>query len=146
MTYVSLAHRTASPSFACIAGSPLDSGGLFTGVLDLASNSTAGNWLAARDLDVTSMAQGQPSSYPRETGRSRPLMCAQFDTVRHGFLKSQGFECNLFAIQALLAVKSEIYYCTCCAHVWNPSRVNYHDASRMCGCLLVCKKREASSR
>lgn len=57
-------------------------GGPFTAVLDLASNSTAGNWAAARDLDVTSMAQGQSSSYPRETGRSRPLMCAQFDTVR----------------------------------------------------------------
>ncbi|CAM9148565.1 unnamed protein product [Ascophyllum nodosum] len=62
----------------------LNGGGVFTGVLDLASNSTAGNWLAARDLDVTSIAQGQASSYPRETGRSRPLMCALFDTVQLG--------------------------------------------------------------
>lgn len=56
-------------------------GGPFTGVLDLASTSTVGNWLAARDLDVTTMASGQTSSYPEETGRSRPLMCAHFDTV-----------------------------------------------------------------
>lgn len=62
----------------------LNGGGAFTGVLDLASNSTVGNWLAARDLDVTSIARGQASSYPRETGRSRPLMCAHFDTVQLG--------------------------------------------------------------
>lgn len=59
------------------------SGGPFTGVLDLASTSTVGNWLAARDLDVTSMASGQTGSYYEETGRSRPLMCAHFDTVSH---------------------------------------------------------------
>lgn len=63
-------------------------GGAFTAVLDIASNSTAGNWAAARDLDVTSMAQGQSSSYPRETGRSRPLMRASFDTVR-----TSGIQC-----------------------------------------------------
>lgn len=63
------------------------SGGVFTGVLDLASNNTVGNWLAARDLDMTSIAQGQVSSYPRETGRSRPLMCAPFDTVSAAFVQ-----------------------------------------------------------
>lgn len=63
-------------------------GGPFTAVLDIASNSTAGNWAAARDLDVTSIAQGQSSSYPRETGRLRPLMCAHFDTVsEHGIFR-----------------------------------------------------------
>ncbi|CAB1102019.1 unnamed protein product [Ectocarpus sp. CCAP 1310/34] len=62
----------------------LNGGGPFTGVLDLASSTTVGNWLAARDLDVTSMASGQSSSYPQETGRPLPLMCAQFDTIQLG--------------------------------------------------------------
>ncbi|CAM9495286.1 unnamed protein product [Ectocarpus sp. 13 AM-2016] len=30
------------------------------------------------------MASGQSSSYPQETGRSLPLMCAQFDTIQLG--------------------------------------------------------------
>ncbi|CAM9866857.1 unnamed protein product [Discosporangium mesarthrocarpum] len=62
----------------------LNGGGVFTGVLDVKSNSSAGNWAAARDVDVTSMAKGQPSSYPRETGRTRPLFRAHFDKIQLG--------------------------------------------------------------
>ncbi|CAN0179402.1 unnamed protein product, partial [Phaeothamnion confervicola] len=62
----------------------LNGGGFFTGVLDVGSNSSAGNWAAARDLDVTTLVAGEASSYPRETGRSRPLFKAHFDTVQLG--------------------------------------------------------------
>lgn len=82
----------------------LNGGGPFTAVLDLASNSTAGNWAAARDLDVTSMAQGQSSSYPPETGRSRPLMCAQFDTIQLGHVLLTSMVNATTARQGRLAV------------------------------------------
>ncbi|CAM9493026.1 unnamed protein product [Chrysoparadoxa australica] len=63
----------------------LNSGGPFTGILDISSNCTVGNWAAARDVDVTSLLTGdKASAYPAETGMRRPLLRAPFDTVQLG--------------------------------------------------------------
>ncbi|KAG5192618.1 hypothetical protein JKP88DRAFT_204058 [Tribonema minus] len=62
----------------------LNGGGVFTGVLDMGSNSSVGNWAAARDLDVSELFLQDASRYPQETGRLRPLFKACFDTVQVG--------------------------------------------------------------
>eukprot|EP00953_Heterococcus_sp_UTEX-ZZ885_P033205 17295-Heterococcus_DN1.PRE.1 len=62
----------------------LNGGGPFTGVVDMGSNSSVGNWAAARDLDVTTLVMRGATRYPPETGRLRPLYKACFDTVQLG--------------------------------------------------------------
>jgi hypothetical protein len=52
------------------------------GVVDMGSNSSVGNWAAARDLDVTTLVMRGATRYPPETGRLRPLFKACFDTVQ----------------------------------------------------------------
>jgi hypothetical protein len=52
------------------------------GVVDMGSNSSVGNWAAARDLDVTTLVMRGATRYPPETGRLRPLYKACFDTVQ----------------------------------------------------------------
>lgn len=48
----------------------------------MGSNSSVGNWAAARDLDVSTLFMQQASRYPPETGRLRPLFKACFDTIQ----------------------------------------------------------------